>query len=118
MTFGLSDATIEKIRSVFARCPQVEKAVLYGSRAKGTFRNGSDIDLTLFGDGLTYELLSLISRELDDLLLPYSFDLSLFANIQDADVIDHIRRVGVAFYENSAAASGAARNGEGRLRRK
>ena len=69
MTFGLSDATIEKIRSVFARHPQVEKAVLYGSRAKGTFRNGSDIDLTLFGDGLTYELLSLISRELDDLLL-------------------------------------------------
>lgn len=101
MTFGLSNATIEKIRSVFVRCPQVEKAVLYGSRAKGTFRNGSDIDLTLFGDGLTYELLSRISRELDDLLLPYSFDLSLFANIQDADVIDNIRRGGVAFYEKS-----------------
>ena len=101
MTFGLSDATIEKIRSVFARYPQVEKAVLYGSRAKGTFRNGSDIDLSLFGDGLTHELLSLISRELDDLLLPHSFDISLFADIRDADVIDHIRRVGVAFYEKS-----------------
>ena len=101
MTFGLSGATTEKIRSVFARHPQVEKAVLYGSRAKGTFRNGSDIDLTLFGDGLTHELFSLISRELDDLLLPYSFDLSLFAHIRDADVIDHIRRVGVAFYEKS-----------------
>ena len=109
MTFGLSDATIEKIRSVFARHPQVEKAVLYGSRAKGTFRNGSDIDLTLFGDGLTHELFSLISRELDDLLLPYSFDLSLFAHIRDADVIDHIRRVGVVFYEKPAAASDAAR---------
>ena len=71
MTFGLSDATIEKIRSVFSRNPQVEKAVLYGSRAKGTFRNGSNIDL------------------------------SLFAHIRNADVIDHIRRVGVAFYEKS-----------------
>ena len=118
MTFGLSDATIEKIRSVFARHPQVEKAVLYGSRAKGTFRNGSDIDLTLFGDGLTYELLSLISRELDDLLLPYSFDLSLFAHIRDADVIDNIRRGGVAFYEKPATSPGAARNGERQRRRK
>jgi predicted nucleotidyltransferase len=111
MTFGLSDATIEKIRSVFARHPQVEKVVLYGSRAKGTFRNGSDIDLTLFGDDLTYEMLCRISRELDDLLLPHSFDLSLFAHIRDADVVDHIRRVGVAFYEKTDPFGGAKSDG-------
>ena len=54
-----------------------------------------------------YYAASSMNRELDDLLLPYSFDLSLFAHIRDADVIDHIRRVGVAFYEKTAAASGA-----------
>lgn len=49
MKYGLKDTSIQKIRGVFARYPQVEKAVLYGSRAKGNYKNGSDIDLTLRG---------------------------------------------------------------------
>jgi predicted nucleotidyltransferase len=49
--FGLTETTIQKINGIFTRYPQVEKTVLYGSRAKGNFKNGSDIDLTLFGDG-------------------------------------------------------------------
>jgi predicted nucleotidyltransferase len=53
--FGLSEATIQKICAVLARYPQVEKAVLYGSRATGNYRNGSDIDLALFGDDITLQ---------------------------------------------------------------
>ena len=49
MNYGLSDATVEKIQTVLAGFPQVEKALLYGSRAKGSFKPGSDIDLTLIG---------------------------------------------------------------------
>lgn len=105
-TFGLKATTIEQICAVMARYPQVGEAVLYGSRAKGNYKNGSDIDLTLRGGSdLTLQVLFRIMDELDDLLLPYTFDLSIFAQISDPDLIDHIQRVGVTFYERSLVKS-------------
>lgn len=102
LRFGLKDSTIEKICGVFANYPQVEKAVLYGSRAKGNYKNGSDIDLTLHGSAdLTCSVLYRIMDDLDDLLLPYTIDLSIFNDISDADVVEHIQRVGVTFYEKT-----------------
>ena len=104
MKFGLKDATIEKICGVLAAHPEVEKAVLYGSRAKGNYKNGSDIDLTLCGGAdLTQRVLFRIMDEIDDWLLPYMFDLSIYADLRDADLLDHIRRVGAVFYERQAA---------------
>jgi len=98
--FGLKEQTIRQICGVFANYPHVEKAILYGSRAKGNYKNGSDIDLTLCGGtDLTLEILYKIMDELDDLLLPYTIDLSIFPQINDPDMIEHIRRVGVTFYE-------------------
>lgn len=100
MRFGLKDSTIKKICDAFSKFPQIEKAVLYGSRAKGNYRNGSDIDLTLFGgEDLTLSILYKIMEEIDELLLPYSFDLSIFHNISDPDLIEHVQRVGLTFYE-------------------
>jgi len=100
MKYGLTEATIQQICDVLARRPEVEKAVLYGSRAKGNYRNGSDIDLALFGSSdLTLDVLYRISDELDDLLLPYSIDLSIHHHISDPAVIEHIQRVGLLFYE-------------------
>lgn len=102
MKYGLKESTIQRINAVFARHPQIQKAVLYGSRAKGSFKNGSDIDLTLRGrESLTPEVLSKILHELDELLLPYTIDLSIYAQIQDPDVLDHIKRVGIIFYEKA-----------------
>ncbi|OGQ94815.1 MAG: hypothetical protein A2521_09935 [Deltaproteobacteria bacterium RIFOXYD12_FULL_57_12] len=103
MRFGLQEVVIQKIQAVFAHYPQVERAVLYGSRAKGNFRNGSDIDLTLHGgEDLTAGVLCKIINELDDLLLPYTIDLSHFNEIRDPDVVEHIQRVGITFYEKQA----------------
>jgi predicted nucleotidyltransferase len=96
---GLTNETVAQIHEVLARHPKVEQAVLYGSRAKGNYKNGSDIDLTLHGQGLVHADLLKIMGELDDLLLPYTIDLSLFANLTHQELIDHIRRVGVVFYE-------------------
>lgn len=98
---GLSEATIAKIISVFAAYPELTKVLLYGSRAKGNYRVGSDIDLTLFGEALTYTQLSDIAVKIDDLLLPYTFDLSLFNHIDNEGLVDHINRVGIVFYEQS-----------------
>jgi predicted nucleotidyltransferase len=90
------------MHAVLSNFPEVDKAVLYGSRAKGNFKRGSDIDLTLLGNSLSLTILHKIENELDDLLLPYKIDLSIFEQIADPDVVDHIRRVGVVFYEKCA----------------
>lgn len=95
---GLSDATVAKLQSVFAAHPHVEQVILYGSRAKGNYRPGSDIDLTIVGDAVEYQELLRIDNEIDDLLLPYKWDLSLLRQIDNLDLLDHIRRVGVVFY--------------------
>jgi len=95
---GLSAHTVDKINAVFARYPSIEQAILYGSRAKGTFRNGSDIDLTLKGENISQSELSRIENELDDLLLPHKIDLSLLRQIDNQNLIGHIERVGVVFY--------------------
>jgi len=98
MPFGLKDEVVEKINRVFAVHPEVEEAVLYGSRAKGNQRPGSDIDLTLKGSSLNLQIVNRLSRELDDLLLPYTFDISIFHQIANPELIDHIERVGRVFY--------------------
>jgi predicted nucleotidyltransferase len=104
MKHGLPTDVVRKITAVLTRYPQVESATLYGSRAKGNYKNGSDIDLTLHGDeNLTLSVVYRILDDLDDLLLPYTIDLSIFHNIADPAVIDHIQRVGVPFYEKDTA---------------
>ena len=102
MNHGLTDGTVAEIQAVLAQFPEVERAVLYGSRAKGNHRPGSDIDLTLIGTGLTSKILGQIQGELEDGYLPYSFDVSIMNQITQPDLLDHIRRVGVVFYEKKA----------------
>ena len=100
MQYGLSDQTLKKIRNVLMRYPEVEEAVLYGSRARGDYKNGSDIDLTLRGgDALTHTILSRIANDLDDQLLPYTIDLSILGNIRNPEMVEQIKCVGIAFYK-------------------
>jgi uncharacterized protein len=101
--FGLKENVIQRINAVLARYPQVEKAILYGSRAKGNYKNGSDIDLTLHGVDLNLNVIYKILDDLDELLLPYTIDLSIFNKIDDPDVIEHIQRVGITFYDKGKA---------------
>ncbi len=98
MRYGLKEQVIEKIQRVFSSFHKVEEAILYGSRANGNFRKGSDIDLVLKGKGLNLTLINEISRSLNDLLLPYTIDLSIYSSISDPELLDHIRSVGVSFY--------------------
>jgi len=98
MKYGLSDKTIEAIISEIKKIPEVENAILYGSRAIGTFKPASDIDVVLIGDSLTISHLNTLSWSLDDLLLPYTFDLSLLSHIKQQDLLEHISRVGISLY--------------------
>ena len=99
MNHGLTDRTVAQIHEVLARFPEVEKAVLYGSRAKGNFKVGSDIDLTLIGADLTPKIQGDIQGQLEDDPLPYRIDLSILSHLTQADIIEHIHRVGVTLYE-------------------
>jgi predicted nucleotidyltransferase len=99
--FGIREIDIKKVRMVFAEFPAIEKAILYGSRAKGNYVNGSDIDISLVGRNIDLTMLLKIENQLDDLLLPYTFDLSVFHKIENKDLIEHIERAGVLFYEKS-----------------
>jgi len=96
--YGLDQETIKKINLVFQGFEGVEAVILYGSRAKGNFKPGSDIDMTLKGKKINLHLLNKISLELDNLLLPYTFDVSIYHQISNPDLINHISRVGKTFY--------------------
>ncbi len=99
MSFGLPELTVSTIREILARHPEVERAIIYGSRAKGTYRPGSDIDLTLIGPGLTYHDLVSIMGELEESVIPYTVDVSILDDIEDPAVQDHIKRWGQTFYQ-------------------
>jgi len=102
MPFGLKDKDIDAIKTILALHANITKAIVYGSRAKGNYKNGSDIDITIIGEALTSRELNKIHNSLDDLLLPYTFDLSLFAQIENPDLVDHVKRVGMVLYERVA----------------
>ena len=99
MKYGLEQDTLSQINSVFKKYKALTKVILYGSRAKGNFRANSDIDLVCVGEDLTLNLLNQIAWDLDDLLLPYTFDISIYSHIKQNDLLAHIERVGVVFYQ-------------------
>ena len=104
---GLSDEVVDQLRFVLKNFSQVEEVVLYGSRAKGTQRAGSDIDLTLIGPDLTLEIRNEIGRQLDDLSLPYNMiDLSICEHIQNPALLEHIGRVGIWLYKKDRGSNG------------
>ncbi|MEH6388843.1 MAG: nucleotidyltransferase domain-containing protein [Pseudomonas profundi] len=97
--YGLPAEAIEQLCGAFMKWPKIDAVLLYGSRAKGNYRSGSDIDLAIKGEGLTFSDLLAIENEIDDLLLPWSVDLSLMKEIDTPSLVEHIERVGVLFYE-------------------
>jgi predicted nucleotidyltransferase len=104
--FGLPEPAIAAIQRVLARYPQVELAVLYGSRAIGRHRPASDIDLTLVGRDLDASTLAGIEADLDDLLLPWMIDLSSFSDLNHPPLLVHIERVGQVFYRRGELIQG------------
>jgi predicted nucleotidyltransferase len=98
MRFGLKEDVIVNICRTFSSFSEIEKVIIYGSRAKGNYKNGSDIDLTLLGETLDLSTINKIELQLDELFLPYTFDISIFHNISNQELIEHINRVGEIFY--------------------
>jgi len=100
MKFGLKEETIISINQAIEKIQTIEKVVLYGSRAKGNYKTGSDIDITLLGENLTLDnSVYPLMDEIEELYLPYTFDISIFKYIDNKNLINHINRIGKIFYE-------------------
>lgn len=106
MNTGLSLADQKLISNTFEQYPEVQQAKLFGSRAKGNYKQGSDIDIALYlSSTLTDDkkrslLLQLHERLEETLPLPYFFDLVDFSTISNAQLIEHIERVGISLLPN------------------
>lgn len=99
MKFGLSDTVIQELHDVFRRYANIEKVLIFGSRSKGTYRAGSDIDLAVVGKDIDYNMLLDIQCDMDDLGLLYSIDLLNYQQKKGTPIGDHIDRVGQIFYK-------------------
>ncbi|UPF25069.1 nucleotidyltransferase domain-containing protein, partial [Flavobacterium psychrophilum] len=74
------------------------EVIIYGSRAKGNYKEGSDIDITLLGE-ISKEDFSKLWHNLDDSYIPYKFDISIYNNLKSESLIEHIKRVGKTLYK-------------------
>jgi len=101
MKYGLENTTLEALQQILSTNKNIDEAVLFGSRATGTFKPGSDVDITLKGSGLSLTDITDIKIRLDDLLLPFIFDISIYEQIDNQDLLDHIQRVGSCIYIKS-----------------
>ena len=106
MKYGLTEPEFESLINVFHQIPMVEKAVLFGSRAKGNFRPGSDIDIAVYGKSLLFDDFLTLTVKLDELELLQKIDLVKFESIENPDFIAHIDRVGIIIYKRGDATDG------------
>ena len=98
-TFGLTQSDLSTIVSVIKRFPKVKKAIIFGSRAMGNFKKGSDIDIALLGENID-QLAPKIKGLLDDeTLMPYAFDIVDYANITNKNLTTHIDTHGKIIYQ-------------------
>jgi len=107
--FGLPDKTLAIMREILASHPAVQEAILYGSRAMGNYRRGSDIDLTVTGDAIDERTMSRIAGQFDEAPIPYTVDLSHWEDVRNSNLREHIARVGKVFYQR--AGEGSSRHG-------
>jgi uncharacterized protein len=93
--FGISEKSYQLITATLKNKPEIEHAIIFGSRAKGTYKNGSDIDLAIKGKNCSPELAIALQTFLnEELPIPYHVDVVNFASLHSADLIAHIERVG------------------------
>lgn len=100
MNHGIKYEYWKKLEMVFRNHENIKEVILYGSRAKGTNRQYSDVDIVLVGEKITSNEYSVIDREIDDLLLPFFFDISIYHTLTNSNLLESINQTGVVVYKN------------------
>ena len=98
--FGLSEKSMEIIRGIYSQFPQIKSVILYGSRARGNFKPGSDIDMTIVAaPSFDFSALAKVNMMFHESSLPYLYDISDFSKLTNPDLIEHIKRCGKVIYK-------------------
>ncbi len=99
---GLRESDILYIEQLLSHYKSIYQCIIFGSRAKGTYRNGSDVDLALSGKEVNMQIVRDVSYKLnEESPLPYHFDIVSLNIIDNAALKEHIERVGIVVYCNS-----------------
>jgi uncharacterized protein len=102
MNYGIPESSMNMITQMMQSRKEIEKAIIFGSRAIGNYKNGSDVDIAIFGDGITLEIVSEVSVKLnEELPLPYYFDILHYGSIKHEALKKHIDDFGKVFYSRS-----------------
>ncbi|HEX3047690.1 MAG TPA: nucleotidyltransferase domain-containing protein [Bacillota bacterium] len=98
--FGISEKSYKLLMETFVKYPQVEEVIIFGSRAKGNYKKGSDIDLAIKGAQSSAKLaLTLQSYINEELPIPYMVDVIDYNSLNHRELKEHIDRVGIKFYK-------------------
>lgn len=108
--FGVTQDALNKMNSVFKNYKEIDAVLIYGSRAMGNFIVASDIDISLVGQEIDLTLQNKLELELDDLMFPYKFDISIYKKITNPAFIGHIDRVGIEIYKNGFSEKNSFQN--------
>jgi predicted nucleotidyltransferase len=100
-SFGLNQRDIQTIHGVFKLHSPVKRVFIFGSRATGKFKAGSDIDLAIMDEGVDEKTLSELLSEFEESTLPYRVDLVDYTKLTHPEFIKHIHEFGVAFYKRA-----------------
>ncbi|KJS81346.1 MAG: DNA polymerase III subunit beta [Peptococcaceae bacterium BICA1-8] len=101
MKFGLSKLDLDYIVMAIRKFPEIEKAVIFGSRAKGSNKPGSDVDIAIYGDNITFNTVSALHAMLEENgPLPYLFDVVDYTHLSHKELKEHINRVGEVIYSD------------------
>lgn len=100
MEFGLKESDLKYIISILKRYPEIKKATIFGSRAKGTYKNGSDVDIAIYGKEVDFNIVSKVHYLLEETgPLPYLFDVIDYDHLEHKELKEHIDRVCKVIYE-------------------
>ena len=100
MNTGLNQFDLDYIIDILRKFKEIKKAVIFGSRAKGNSKAGSDIDIAIYGDDITFDVISSLHWMLEEESpLPYFFDIVDYTHLKHAELKNHIDRVGILIYE-------------------
>jgi uncharacterized protein len=98
-THGLSERDIRTITAILQKYPDVVQVYLFGSRAKGNFHAGSDIDLAIMNAEIEESTIRKLKEDFEESSLPYFVDIVHFPSLTHPELKEHVLRVGVSFYE-------------------
>ncbi|SHJ86996.1 Predicted nucleotidyltransferase [Geosporobacter subterraneus DSM 17957] len=104
MNFGLSESDIAYIIGVIRSVEEIDKAVIFGSRAKGNYKPGSDIDIAIYGEKITFDTLATLHSMLEERgPLPYFFDVVNYSQLKHRELKEHIDRVGKIIFQRESS---------------